>query len=209
MNEFLIDKQQVRRAFNRASAGYDAAAVLQREVCARMLERLEYIKLQPERILDAGSGTGWGTRRLTQRYPAAQMIALDIASGMLQTARGRSGWWQKLFGGTKQILVCGDIETLPLATNSVEMVWSNLAVQWCNDLPATFVELHRVLKSGRAVDVQHLRPGYAEGIKTGIQWRGPTQPSQPFRGYARHRRHAGTQRLCRAGDGYGIFDADI
>jgi malonyl-CoA O-methyltransferase len=146
MDEFAIDKIQVRRAFNRAAAGYDASAVLQREVCARMLERLQYIKLQPERILDAGSGTGWGTRRLAQRYPAAQMIALDIASGMLQTARGRSGWWQKLFGGAKQMQVCADIEALPLAANSVEMVWSNLAVQWCNDLPATFVELHRVLK---------------------------------------------------------------
>jgi malonyl-CoA O-methyltransferase len=147
MDEFAIDKKLMRRAFNRAAAGYDAAAVLQREVCMRMLERLEYIKLQPSRILDAGSGTGWGTRRLAQRYPAAQLIALDIASGMLQTARGRSGWWQKLFGGAKQIHVCGDIEALPLAANSVEMVWSNLTVQWCNDLPAMFVELHRVLKA--------------------------------------------------------------
>jgi malonyl-CoA O-methyltransferase len=145
-NGFLIDKQQMRRAFNCAAAGYDAAAVLQREVCTRMLERLEYIKLQPSRILDAGSGTGWGTRRLAQRYPVAQLIELDIAFIMLQTARGRSGWWQKLFGGAKQMQVCGDIEALPLATNSVEMVWSNLTVQWCNDLPATFVELHRVLK---------------------------------------------------------------
>jgi len=146
MNGFEIDKREVRRAFSRAAADYDAAAVLQREVCARMLERLEYIKLQPEHILDAGSGTGLGTRRLAQRYPSAQMIALDIASGMLQAARGHSGWWQKLFGGTRQIQVCGDMEALPLAANSVEMVWSNLAVQWCNDLPATFVELHRVLK---------------------------------------------------------------
>ena len=146
MDEFAIDKKQMRRAFDRAAAGYDSAAVLQREVCSRMLERLEYIKLQPERILDAGSGTGWGTRRLAQRYPSAQMIALDIAGGMLQAARGRSGWWQKLFGGARQMQVCGDIEALPLAANSVEMVWSSLAVQWCNDLPGTFAELHRVLK---------------------------------------------------------------
>jgi malonyl-CoA O-methyltransferase len=146
MDEFAIDKKLMRRAFNRAATGYDASAVLQREVCTRMLERLEYIKLQPERMLDAGSGTGWGTRRLAQRYPDAQMIALDIARDMLQAARGSSGWWQKLFGGTKQIQVCGDIEALPLAANSVGMVWSNLAMQWCNDLPATFVELHRVLK---------------------------------------------------------------
>ena len=146
MDEFVIDKKLMRRAFNRAAADYDATAVMQREVCTRMLERLEYIKLQPARILDAGSGTGWGTRQLAQRYPAAQVIALDIAIGMLHTARGHSGWWQKLFGGSKQMQVCGDIEALPVAANSVEMVWSNLAVQWCNDLPATFVELHRVLK---------------------------------------------------------------
>jgi malonyl-CoA O-methyltransferase len=146
MNGFVIDKKQMRHAFNRAAAGYDAAAVLQREVCTRMLERLEYIKLQPSRILDAGSGTGWGARRLAQRYPAAQLIELDIAIGMLQTARGRSGWWKKLFGSANQMQVCGDIEALPLEANSIEMVWSNLALQWCNDLPATFLELHRVLK---------------------------------------------------------------
>ena len=123
MDEFLIDKRLVRRAFNRAAADYDAAAVLQREVCSRMLERLEYIKLQPTRILDAGSGTGWGTRQLAQRYPSAQMIALDMAIGMLHIARGRSGWWHKLFGGAKQTQVCSDVEALPLAANSVEMVW--------------------------------------------------------------------------------------
>ncbi|HEX5364211.1 MAG TPA: malonyl-ACP O-methyltransferase BioC [Gallionella sp.] len=146
MNEFEIDKKQVRRAFSRAAADYDAAAVMQREVCARMLERLDYIKLQPSRILDIGSGTGWGTRQLAERYPSAQLVALDIAIGMLRNARGRSGWWQKLFGGAKQGYVCADVEALPVAAASVDMVWSNLALQWCNDLPATFVELHRVLK---------------------------------------------------------------
>ncbi|MBI5438511.1 MAG: malonyl-ACP O-methyltransferase BioC [Nitrosomonadales bacterium] len=147
MNDFLIDKRRMRRAFNRAAAGYDAAAVLQREVCARMLERLDYIKLQPARILDAGSGTGWGTRQLAEKYPAAQIASLDIAIGMLQTARSHSGWWQKLFGGARQMQVCGDIEALPLAANSVEMAWSNLVMQWCNDLPKAFGELHRALKT--------------------------------------------------------------
>ena len=147
MNDFLIDKRRLRRAFNRAAPDYDAAAVLQREVCVRMLERLDYIKLQPAHILDAGSGTGWGTRQLAEKYPATRIISLDIAIGMLQTARSHSGWWRKLFGGAQQMQVCGDIETLPLAANSVEMAWSSLAMQWCNDLPATFTELHRVLKT--------------------------------------------------------------
>ncbi len=147
MNEFEIDKKMMRRAFSRAAAGYDASAVLQREVCTRMLERLDYIKMKPARLLDAGCGTGWGGRQLAEKYPDAQTISLDIAIGMLQTAQSRSGWWRKLFGGGRQMAVCGDVEALPLATGSIEMVWSNLAVQWCNDLPATFVELHRVLKT--------------------------------------------------------------
>jgi len=147
MNEFEIDKKQVRRAFSRAASGYDAAAVLQREVCSRMLEKLDYIKLKPARLLDVGSGTGWGTRQLSERYPAAEIIALDIAIGMLQVARGTAGWWRKLFAGRRERFLCADVEALPITSNSVEMVWSNLAMQWCNDLPATFSELNRVIKA--------------------------------------------------------------
>ncbi len=146
MNEFEIDKLAVRRAFSRAATQYDAAAVLQREVCGRMLERLDLVKLQPAHVLDAGCGTGWGTRQLSLRYPAAQVVALDIAYGMLQAARGDTGWWKKLFGGAKQNHLCADIEAMPLAANSVELVWSNLAVQWVNDLPSALAELHRTLK---------------------------------------------------------------
>ncbi len=146
MNEFEIDKKQVRRAFSRAAQDYDAAAVLQREVCTRMLEKLDYIKLKPARLLDVGSGTGWGTRQLGVRYPKAEITALDIAIGMLQVARGHSSWWKKLFVGSRENLLCGDVEALPIASSSVEMLWSNLALQWCNDLPATFIELNRILK---------------------------------------------------------------
>jgi len=166
MNEFEIDKREVRRAFNKAAAHYDASAVLQREVCSRMLERLDYIKLQPTRILDAGSGTCWGTRQLAGRYPSAQMVALDIAIGMLHTARGRSSWWQKLFGGAKQLQLCADVEALPLAAQCVEMVWSNLTMQWCNDLPATFVELQRVLKVDGLVMFSTLGPDTLKELRT-------------------------------------------
>lgn len=147
MNEFEIDKKQVRRAFSRAAAEYDAAAVLQREVCVRMLEKLDYIKLRPAHLLDVGSGTGWGTRQLSERYPQAEITALDIALGMLRAARGTSSWWQKLFRGKRESFLCADAEALPLAAHSMEMVWSNLALQWCNDLPATFAELSRVIKT--------------------------------------------------------------
>jgi malonyl-CoA O-methyltransferase len=169
MNEFEIDKREVRRAFSKAAANYDATAVLQREVCSRMLERLDYIRLQPERILDAGSGTGWATRQLSQRYPAAKIVALDIAIGMLRASGGRSSWWQKLFGGEKQTQLCADVEELPLAARCVEMVWSNLAVQWCNDLPATFVELQRVLKVDGLVMFSTLGPDTLKELRTAFE----------------------------------------
>lgn len=71
--DHIIDKRRVRNAFERAAAHYDQAAVLQREVCDRMLSRLDYIKYVPDVILDAGSGTGYGTRKLLTRYPAARI----------------------------------------------------------------------------------------------------------------------------------------
>ena len=106
MNEFEIDKREVRRAFSKAAKHYDAAAVLQREICGRMLEKLDIIKHQPFHLLDIGSGTGWGTRQLGGLYPQADIVALDIAIGMLQAARGTSGWWTKPFLPHNQRLGC-------------------------------------------------------------------------------------------------------
>ena len=169
MNEFLIDKKQVRRAFSRAAPDYDATAVLQREVCQRMLERLDYIKLQPSRILDAGSGTGWGSRQLAQRYPAAQIVSLDMALGMLNVAREHSGWWRKLFSSNQQNHVCADIEALPLASNSAEMVWSNLTLQWCNDLPATISELHRVIRKDGLLMFSTFGPDTLKELRSAFQ----------------------------------------
>lgn len=145
--EFLIDKRRMRRSFERAAAGYDRVAVLQRTVCERMAERLQYVKFDPQTILDAGSGTGYGSRLLHQRYAKAQVIELDIAEAMLKTSRAAAPWWRKLWpgGSGRGGQVCGDLERLPLANGSVDMVWSNAALQWCNDLDAAFAGVHRVL----------------------------------------------------------------
>ncbi|HEX2830348.1 MAG TPA: malonyl-ACP O-methyltransferase BioC [Burkholderiales bacterium] len=144
-----LDKRAVRRSFERAAERYDAAAILQREVCGRMLERLEYIKLEPGAILDAGSGTGNAIPGLLARYPGTPIVALDLAVAMLERTRGRLKWWQSVPGLRPPLhAVAGDIERLPLADASVGLVWSNLALQWMNDLPATFREMHRVLAPG-------------------------------------------------------------
>ena len=169
MNEFEIDKRAVRRSFSKAATQYDAAAVMQREVCARMLQRLDYIKEKPDSILDVGSGTGWGTRQLGERYPAAQIVALDMALGMLQASRGTSSWWNKLFAGNARHYVCADMEALPIKANSIDMVWSNLAVQWCNDLPATLVELQRVMKVDGLLMFSTFGPDTLKEIRSAFQ----------------------------------------
>lgn len=148
---YQIDKTRVKTSFNRAAGTYDAAAVLQKEVRERMLGRLELIKLTPEIVVDAGSGTGQASRLLQKRYPDSRVIELDMALRMLMTSResGASAWQKfrnSLLGATGSSAVCGDIENLPLASGSAELLWSNLAIQWCNDLDRVFGEVNRVLK---------------------------------------------------------------
>jgi malonyl-CoA O-methyltransferase len=145
----LLDKRQVRRSFERAAERYDAAALLQHEVCRRMLERLEYIRVAPRAILDAGTGTGNAIPGLMTRYPGTPIVALDIAVAMLVRARARLKWWQNVPGLRPALYaVAADVERLPLADESVGLVWSSLALQWVNDLPATLGEMQRVLTPG-------------------------------------------------------------
>jgi malonyl-CoA O-methyltransferase len=147
-----MDKRQVRRSFEAAAAGYDAAAVLQDEICRRMLARLEYVKLDPGAILDAGSGTGNAIPGLAARYPRARILALDLALSMARRARGRRSWWRAMLGqGADVSAVCGDIEQLPLAAGQAGLVWSNLALQWVNEPARAFAEFHRVLTAGGLV----------------------------------------------------------
>jgi malonyl-CoA O-methyltransferase len=137
-----IDKQQARRAFNKAAANYDAVAELQNEIGDRLIERLDYVRLQPARILDLGAGTGFFSSALLKRYRKADVVALDIAENMLQQVRSRGGWFRK------PRCVCADGESLPFADDSFNLIFSNLMLQWCIDLEATLVELRRVLAPG-------------------------------------------------------------
>jgi malonyl-CoA O-methyltransferase len=141
-NKSLIDKRLARRAFEKAADTYDEAAVLQNEIGDRLMERLDYIRLQPRRILDLGAGTGMFTSALMKRYRKADVVALDIAKPMLHCVKQRAGWLRK------PGCVCGDSESLPFNDDSFDFIFSNLMLQWCTDLEATFVELRRVLSPG-------------------------------------------------------------
>ncbi len=148
VDPFAIDKRLARLAFERAATTYDKAAVLQREVGARMLGRLDYIKYLPRSILDAGSGTGQGSRGLLQRYPKSSVLALDIACAMLQRSQQRVPRRWLPFLPRTVTHICGDIERVPLKASSVDMVWCNLALQWVNQPQRVFAEMQRVLQPG-------------------------------------------------------------
>jgi len=135
----------VRRSFDRAASGYDAAAVLQREVADRLDERLGLMRITPQRILDLGSGTGFAAASLARRFPRAERVAFDLASAMLDQERGGRGLRQRWLGPATHF-VCGDMHALPLAEASVDMVWSNLALQWADDPLTVFRECRRVLR---------------------------------------------------------------
>jgi malonyl-CoA O-methyltransferase len=153
-----VDPQAVRRGFARAAATYDAAAALQREVSSRMGERLDYVKLAPAAILDAGCGTGEAVGELGIRYPGARVLALDIALPMVAAARRRSHAGRSALrrllrsfasrSALEPMFVCADVNALPLRGVAFDLVWSNLALQWVNDLPRALAEFRRVLKVG-------------------------------------------------------------
>ena len=148
MDEAMLPvKRHVRRAFERAARTYDEAAVLQREVCARLLEHLDPIRLAPRRAVDLGCGTGHAFDALARRFPGAAVLGVDISPAMLARARDRSPWWQRMLGARRPTLVCADAERLPLASASVDLVFSNLALQWCEP-SRLFAEAARTLTAG-------------------------------------------------------------
>lgn len=135
---YALDTRWVRRSFDRASATYDASAVLQREIRSLLLERLDLTALTPQVVLDAGAGTGAACRALKTRYPKARVLALDSALGMLRGAAARRSWFRPFFN------VVADAARLPLADGSVDLVLSNFMLPWCEP-DAVFAEFRRVL----------------------------------------------------------------
>ncbi len=156
MTTVQFSKKQVRDSFNKAAHRYDQFAIVQQEVCQRLLERLDYIKVTPQTILDIGAGTGQGTQGLALMYPDATIIALDMAEQMLVQNRLKltdsSNLMKKvkdLFKKeSKQQFVCADAEQLPFSDASMDMIFSSLTIQWCTDLNTLFSEFRRVLKPG-------------------------------------------------------------
>jgi malonyl-CoA O-methyltransferase len=161
--EFRLDPRRVRRAFDRVAAGYETGAVLQRTVESHCLARLDLVRLTPQTILDLGCGPGVAGRALLKRYRGAQLTGVDFAPAMLRVARGRRRWF------SAQRFVCADAQALPLAPDSVDLAFSNLTVQWCNDPAAVLAEVWRVLRPGGLFMFTSLGPDTLKELRSA--WR--------------------------------------
>ena len=142
LNPPRLDKRAVKKSFNRGAAEYDKCAVLQAEVLRRLLERLQYIKVQPQWVVDMGCGTGQAVKPLMRKYPKAHVVALDMADAMLHRARKNYGLFDRKY------LLNADMESLPFKAECVDLIFSSLALQWSNDLLATFKEFRRIGRPG-------------------------------------------------------------
>ncbi len=136
-----LDREVVRRSFDRAASGYNRHAVLQHEVESRLLERIDYFDLNPDRVLDLGCGPGNACAALRREYPGSQVIGLDWSPGMLAESRAR----EPLAGN---LAVCADMLKLPFAARSIDLVFSSLSIQWTSALDQLFDEARRVLRPG-------------------------------------------------------------
>lgn len=155
----LPDKRQVAASFSRAATSYDAVAELQRMVGNALIERLPG-ELKPALWLDLGCGTGHFSRVLGSRFPTGDGVALDIAEGMLRHARPQGG---------AQNFIAGDAECLPLRDASVDLIFSSLALQWCEDFFAVLSEAKRVLRPGGVLAFSSLCSGTLQELRDSWQ----------------------------------------
>lgn len=167
-----------RESFAAAAKSYDSAAVLAREVGNRMAQRLDCVRLEPRRLADIGCATGDGVRMLMQRFPGALPLAVDFALPMLAAVHTRAGWWERVRGRTPRC-VNADVGALPLASSSLDLVWSNLMLHWLPDPRPAFAELHRVLAEGGLLHFSLLGPDTLKELREyasrlGLTWTGKT-----------------------------------
>ena len=131
------------RYFDRRARDYESHAAIQTEVAERLLGRLDGLRFEPARILDIGCADARQCLNLRRRFPKAEVIGIDRSAGMLARAKTRRRWWRRDFE-----LLRADGGRLPLAADSVDLVYANLSLSWMGDMPAALHSWRRVLRPG-------------------------------------------------------------
>ena len=172
----------VRRQFDARAARFGESAALPREVGRRLIERLQYIRLAPHRILDVGCGAAETFAPLLMQYPRADWIGLDISERMLKAAEAdgmltRAGRWLR---GASSHRVAGDGGRLPIADDSVELVFSNLMLHWHPEPHTVFPEWKRVLKTDGLLMFSCFGPDTLKELRAAATRALPHSQAMPF-----------------------------
>ncbi|MGJ9420412.1 methyltransferase domain-containing protein [Massilia sp. CMS3.1] len=182
-----IDALRVRALFAQPQRVADAD-FLRREVAERMHERLSLVKIVPQRVLDAGCGAGPDLGTLQKTYPAAQVVGMDASGAMLAGARAAA----PATGALNQMLsrlmpakagvdlLCGDFGTLPFGPNSIDLVWSNLALHWHPQPDRVFAEWRRVLRVDGLLMFSNFGPDTFKELRTAFAALDETPHTLPF-----------------------------
>lgn len=156
-----IDKTAIAKSFSDAAKVYDSVAKFQQQVGRKLLKYLP--KQSANRLIDLGAGTGFFSSAIHQHYPGADLIELDISDHMLAQSRERRSHSKASDGLTLQVQA--DFEALPVRSNSIDILYSNLSLQWCHRPEQLFADLFRSVTAGGSVIFTTLLDGSLYELK--------------------------------------------
>ena len=179
-----IDPAAVSRQFARR-APLDAPQFLFGEIAQRMLRRLSYIRIDPHDILDAGCGAAHALDPLRARYPNLRYIGQDHCAALLDTARERylskPGFWHRLRNKPtpQPDFLLADLAETGLPDESLDLVWSNLALHWHPEPHLVLQEWRRILRNDALAMYSSLGPGSLRELRDAVAEAGmDTQPME-------------------------------
>ena len=155
----MIDARLLRKRFDRSAEGFDEADFVHSATRAGLLERLEPLLVDAKTVVDLGTGTGAAQLALSKRFKGARIIGVDLSHGMLLQARSKKPWLANFR------YVQADASRLPFADASVDVVFSNLLLPWCDNPDPVFADVARVLKKGGLFAFTTLGPDSLQEIE--------------------------------------------
>lgn len=132
-------KKEICNSFNKHAKNYEKVAIVQKEIGTRLLQRLDYLKFKPRRILDLGCGCGYFSVLLQNKYPDAEIFSLDIAFNMLKETSAKAE-------NINMRLINADAGQLPIKTDSFDLIFANQVIHWIEPINQILAEILRVLK---------------------------------------------------------------
>lgn len=155
----MLNPKHIRRRFERAADSFDGADFVHAATREGLLARIEPLLIDAKIVVDLGTATGTANRALEKRFKPARLVAIDLAHNMLLKARSKRSWW------SKTAFAQANAEALPLANESVDVVFANLLLPWLDDPTPVFSEVARVLRKGGVFAFATLGPDSLQEVR--------------------------------------------